>query len=215
MGASKPEPDACPLCSRTKGMRKPRKLYGANVCKKCVYGFVNRRQLAFALDWLVLELIAFVAVSAIGIIWTIAALNENLFDVVLWGVQFAVIGFFCIKDGMGGYSPGKFLTGVQVMDLATGKPIGPGASLKRNLLLYIPFMPLVALVQMTKGPRIGDRWAGTRVIWKKYRKNPVFAVGPQTSQLEKSEFPTADATNVGPDERPVGDEANPYQAPLT
>ena len=41
---------ACPLCGKTKHMRKAKKLYGHMVCPKCYYGFANRRQFAYILD---------------------------------------------------------------------------------------------------------------------------------------------------------------------
>jgi hypothetical protein len=40
----------------------------------------------------------------------------------------------------------------------------------------IPFMPLIVAFSLGKGSRIGDGWAHTKVIWKKYASNPVFAV---------------------------------------
>jgi hypothetical protein len=64
---------------------------------------------------------------------------------------------------------------VQVLDARTGAPIGAGASFKRNLPLLIPIVgQLIILIQMLKGPRLGDGWAHTKVIWKKYAGQPIF-----------------------------------------
>ena len=40
----------CPLCGGAITQRKVLTLYGQEVCKKCYYGFANRRQLAFLVD---------------------------------------------------------------------------------------------------------------------------------------------------------------------
>ena len=79
------------------------------------------------------------------------------------------------QDGFGGYSPGKWLCGVRVIDARTGAPIGVGASFKRNLPLLIPIVgQLIILIQMNKGPRLGDGWAHAKVIWNKYADKPLF-----------------------------------------
>ena len=47
--------------------------------------------------------------------------------------------------------------------------------LKRNLVLLVPLAPLVLVWIIGRGPRPGDGWAHTRVIWKRYADNPVFS----------------------------------------
>jgi uncharacterized RDD family membrane protein YckC len=81
-----------------------------------------------------------------------------------------VLGYvaWLLKDGFHGHSFGKSLLGLQVVDIDTGQGAGFGASFKRNLPMLIPFAPLVAAFQMSRGPRLGDGWANTRVVWKKY-----------------------------------------------
>ncbi len=75
-------------------------------------------------------------------------------------------------------SLGKWLAGVQVVDVQTRKPTGFAASFKRNLAFVIPYLAiiflLIGLIQMSRGPRIGDRWAKTMVIWRKYARKPPF-----------------------------------------
>jgi len=58
---------------------------------------------------------------------------------------------------------------------ATGEPAGFLRSFQRNVVLLIPFAPLVVVAVMARGPRLGDGWAGTRVVWKKFANNPVFS----------------------------------------
>ncbi len=83
-----------------------------------------------------------------------------------------------MKDGFRGYSPGKAVCGLRVINRATGRPAGFVASLQRNLVLYVPLMPLVLAFLLTNGPRIGDGWAGTRVIRRKHARHPVFTGRP-------------------------------------
>lgn len=90
---------------------------------------------------------------------------------------------FCLKDGFGGYSPGKKLMGLQALDLESGKPVSFAQSFKRNLPTIIPLIPLVMAFQISTGQRWGDRWAKTTVVWKKYDESPVFL-----HRLKKSEL---------------------------
>ena len=161
-------PDACPLCNRPhKG--KIKELYGTKICKKCYYAFISRRQLAFVVDYLL-----YVSVCVF--------LLDNLLDnssgkVLSASIQYSVALLFCLKDGFLGFSPGKALFGVQTLMEDTGLPAEFGASFKRNICLLIPFMIFVVAIQLDKGTRTGDGWAKTKVIWKKYRDHPIFAVG--------------------------------------
>ncbi len=68
------------------------------------------------------------------------------------------------------------MMGVQVVDEIIGKPVGFDPSFKRNLPLIIPLMPLIVAFELPKGKRIGDGWARTRVIWKKYKDKAPFAI---------------------------------------
>jgi uncharacterized RDD family membrane protein YckC len=63
------------------------------------------------------------------------------------------------------------MLGLQVIDERDGRPAGFWDSLQRNLILLVPFMPLVIAVFLFQGDghRTGDGWARTKVIWKDYR----------------------------------------------
>lgn len=76
-----------------------------------------------------------------------------------------------LKDAVGGRSVGKFLFGLFVVDLGTGRPSGYGASMRRNSLLVLPGANVVAafleartLVRDPQGQRLGDRFAQTQVV---------------------------------------------------
>ncbi len=180
-GASPPTLElACPLCKRVqRSERKFRKLYGMRICKRCCNAFINRRQVAYVIDW-----VAFTIIS----VAVFAFVDDFLDDWFYWGVRPATrlqtllgiaspLGFiqawvfpmlFFFKDGFSGMSPGKLLMNVQVVDEVSMEPISFGKSFKRNLVLMIPLVPLLVAFTMSKGHRWGDRWAGTRVIHRKY-----------------------------------------------
>lgn len=145
--------------------------------------------------------------AVVGLIAANLGVHQQYFAALGFLAGLAMLPFFMMKDGFGGYSPGKALTGVQTLDVRTGQPIGLGASLKRNLPIAIPFVPLVIAVQMMKGPRLGDRWANTRVIWKKYAASPVFQMG--TVPIEQVSVAALQAS-LQP--LPIEDD-NPFRAP--
>lgn len=198
---------SCPLCGNTKRMRRPKQLYGHDVCKKCCGKFANRRQFAYAIDLFLSYIVEFIAGAIIGIGLGITGLISNETVVTAFNI-FLIIVFTVVvlaKDGFFGYSPGKALMGVQAVDGDTGVPIGFGVSIKRNLPTLIPFIPLVIALQLMKGHRMGDGWAHSKVIWRKYANNPVFKVGHDAQDVG---FGPANVSLP-----PVQQSANPYQAP--
>ncbi len=165
----------CCLCSKAADAKKPKYIYGHLVCKKCYFGFANQRQLAFIIDSIAIRGLAYL----LGILFLLATAASGPSKDVIESTDallslLALAALFC-KDGFSGYSPGKRLCGVRVIDDATGHPAGFGASFKRNLPLIIPFMPLFVAFQLCNGHRVGDGWSASKVIWKKYANNPVFA----------------------------------------
>ena len=191
---------ACPLCGRTGSvMHKGKPLYGEKVCKKCYYGFANRRQLAYVIDAIVVG-IASTAVlipilMGIGFIIELQGMGGTTTGAVILGFAGIVMGIlgqllFAFRDGFSGYSLGKKLMGVRVVEEETGLPIGFGMSFKRNLKLAVytcifsilgllgNFLTLVLYVvvgsKLCKGPRMGDQWAKTKVVWWMYAHKHVF-----------------------------------------
>ena len=143
-------------------------LYGHPVCAKCHDAFANRRQAAFVVDTLIYGL-------ALSVAFTWAGVNNA--DTVR-GAAFLLFPVFGLKDGFRGSSPGKALLGVQVVDERTGEPGDFSGAFKRNLILAVPFVPLIIAFTLGSGKRWGDGWAKTRVIWKKYRDRAPFSVTP-------------------------------------
>jgi uncharacterized RDD family membrane protein YckC len=177
------EQTPCPLCVQTTHMHKAKPLYGHSVCKKCYYGFANRRQLAFFVDvmgWRIIPLpIAFALGFAVGAAMkSIGSSNDAIHaagQAAGWALATLLLPVFCCKDCFAGQSPGKALCGVKAIDATTGRPCGIGPSFKRNLPLLIPFMPFFVAYQLCNGHRIGDGWSNTKVIWKKYADHPMFS----------------------------------------
>lgn len=169
------EPPPCPLCQQTKKMRKPLKLYGVPICRKCYYKFANRRQIAYLLDWIVWLPIAILLGFGLGLVMGILQLKAEMqfiLEILIGWIFIPLI--FCCKDGFAGHSLGKVVCGVQVVHRESFNPMGFLASLKRNLPLLIPLMPLIIAFLLQKGYRFGDGWANTKVVWKKYANHPVF-----------------------------------------
>ncbi len=178
-----PQSGECELCHQRPAWKKP--LYGYPVCKKCYYRFVNRRQLAFIVDSLLWLAVASPIGFLIGMQLERWVTTDLAMELAIAPVALLLNCVFIMKDGFNGQSPGKWLTDVQVLDGATGRPISFGASFKRNAVLLVGAIPIVGglaslvilitiAIQMSKGYRIGDRFANTRVIWKRYARSSVF-----------------------------------------
>jgi len=166
--------EQCPLCGKSDHMNKAKPLYGRMVCRKCYYGFANRRQLAFFIDIILWRVVTFplffcpwLAMGAAGV--PVPTIKGTGFI-----VAYILLLVFICKDCFSGHSPGKAIMGVTVIDKTSGIPIGIGASFKRNLPLVIPFMPIFVGIRLCKGNRTGDGWSNSKVIWKKYASNPLF-----------------------------------------
>jgi uncharacterized RDD family membrane protein YckC len=167
----------CPVCERTRPARKlRRRLYDVPVCNKCRNAFANRRQAAYLIDTLAWGLVISLPLTYLEQFFygnasppgfpllRYLGLDTALGFVASWILP---LFFFC-KDGFHGMSLGKWLMGVQVVDVHTREPVGFGRSFKRNLVLLVPFGLLIVATTMMKGKRWGDRWAQTVVIWRKH-----------------------------------------------
>jgi uncharacterized RDD family membrane protein YckC len=162
-------------------------LYSHMVCEKCHQDFALRRVLAHFLDLMILQVAGFIlgiaifmAAVLIGAAAGAASGNDDFgarLAVLIWVLMLLVFLFFVIaKDGFSGYSPVKYFLGLRVIDAYTGRPAGFLDSFKRNLPVNIPFMPIYVFYQLLTrdGTRLGDGWAGTKVIWKKYADKELF-----------------------------------------
>lgn len=90
--------------------------------------------------------------------------------------------YLLLRDAIRGQSVGKFLLGLVVISLETGRPSSLAGSVRRNLLLLLPGANIVAifleagtLVRDPQGQRLGDRLAQTQVVEGLGAKNLVKA----------------------------------------
>jgi uncharacterized RDD family membrane protein YckC len=80
-----------------------------------------------------------------------------------------IFAYFVCLEGRAGATFGKWVLGVRVVRLDGGRP-GLARSLARNLLRLVDGLPalnIVGVVLILSSPeraRVGDRWAGTRVV---------------------------------------------------
>src|SRR5215471_6883470 len=88
-----------------------------------------------------------------------------------FGYLVLAIAYLLFRDAIGGRSFGKFLFGLVVTDLETGRPCGYAAAIRRNALFLLPGANLVAaflesstIVRDPQGQRLGDRFALTQVV---------------------------------------------------
>jgi uncharacterized RDD family membrane protein YckC len=183
------EESECPLCGKTKQLENSKCLYGHQVCTKCYYAFANRRQFAYVIDLLLLFLIIATAIYF--------KRDDELTTPVFW----LSIVFLLIKDGFWGYSPGKAILKLRVINENNGESIGLWRSFKRNIpviflliaypiialrFLALPFAVLLFIVLCffkgrrvsdiwnRHGHRAGDGWSQSKVIWKNFSSHPIF-----------------------------------------
>jgi uncharacterized RDD family membrane protein YckC len=79
--------------------------------------------------------------------------------------------YLLFRDAIRGQSVGKFLLGLVVISLESGRPCSLAGSLGRNLLFLLPGANVVAIFLETRtvvrdpqGQRLGDRLAQTQVV---------------------------------------------------
>ncbi len=162
----------CGLCGRALGGFSPR-LNDVRVCGSCYADYFTRRHVAFALDWFVLFLVPWAA-----LMW-LAGFSGT--GPVFMGVDSPLMIFLIariplvIRDAVFHRSPGKALTGLGVIDRISGEGCNFTQSVKRNFVLAIPVLGVpYAWLTLFSGRRIGDRYAGTLVVWQSRRHMPPF-----------------------------------------
>jgi len=79
--------------------------------------------------------------------------------------------YVLLRDSVNGQSIGKFLLGLVVISLETGRPSSFAGSLRRNLLFLLPganvlaiFLEGLTIVRDRQGQRLGDTLAQTQVV---------------------------------------------------
>ena len=186
MSSSAANLPACAICQKPLGHVLPRTLYGYPVCPEDYQTFMFKRVGArlidnflygifFAMTFWAFFFLAAIIVSAT----TKGEIPDSTSDFIvrfwLLLIPLGVLGR-TLLDGFRGHSPGKAMLGMQVIHEGDGRPAGFFDSFQRNLVLLIPFTPLIILIMLFQGDghRWGDGWARTKVILKDYRHRPPF-----------------------------------------
>lgn len=101
----------------------------------------------------------------LGVIAGLLLLNapEGMRNVILIVLN---IAWMIFRDAV--FSPGRKMVGTKLVSL-TGEKVSLGQAFIRNILLVIPFVLLVGYIVeivalLTKGERVADSWAKTRVV---------------------------------------------------
>jgi uncharacterized RDD family membrane protein YckC len=119
---------------------------------------------AFAID-LLIRVALYIAITPLA---GLAGLGVGLMLLALFLLEWFYPVFFELRSGA---TPGKRAVGLTVVH-ADGTPVGPSASLLRNLLRALDFLPLfyavglVAMLMDRDFRRLGDLAAGTLVVYR-------------------------------------------------
>jgi protein-S-isoprenylcysteine O-methyltransferase Ste14 len=102
----------------------------------------TRRVMAWVIDFLVLF---FVAIQLETLL--LPQLTEAIAYVLLGVVA---MGYFFLKDSVRGRSIGKLLTGVQVIDVESGRPLQIRRSIERNAVVVILIVLAVLITERSR-----------------------------------------------------------------
>ena len=169
------------------------------------------RGLAYFLDVLI---IAFPVIPLQMILFLTAnGPEEAEIRIFILNLFFYLLAFLYVayKDSFGGRSIGKRITGLQVVDARTGKPVNGTVSFARNWVLSVPMMPLVELIVASIRPdkrRLGDLMANTLVVQN--NAAAAYAAGREPMPPETPATPQAT-----PPETPATGQATPPETPAT
>ena len=111
----------------------------------------------------VIDLIIIPIVLGLVIGLVLLNVNEAVRSIVLIVVNIAWLVF---RDSV--YSPGRSMVGVKLVSLTGGK-VSLAQAFIRNVLLIFPFVLVIGYIVevvfiVTKGERLADGWAKTRVV---------------------------------------------------
>jgi uncharacterized RDD family membrane protein YckC len=164
-----PKTNVCPRCRTDTGRKPLRPIYDGYICRKCRRSLINRRAGAWILDMIFFLIGSVVAGLLLGaLLAAVGARDTDSVQSASGLVSLLVCILYLTKDGwLEGKSLGKAICGIKVVTRGTLRPIGMGASFKRNLPLMIPGLPLLAAIQINLEDcqRIGEGWANTMVTF--------------------------------------------------
>src|SRR5579859_434731 len=156
--ATATNPPACSICAKPFGHVLPRTLYGFPVCPEDYQSFMVKRVVAHLIDAVLYSIFfaiifwGFLIVGAIvfGVTTqgsdpaTVDRGADTLARVWLLLIPAGMLGRTLV-DGFRGHSPGKAMLGLQVIEESDGRPANFWDSFQRNLVILVPFMPIIIL----------------------------------------------------------------------
>ena len=123
----------------------------------------KKRLKAMAIDFLIMCLIAW------GVEIIISLITEPIFSFGIYSsiaaIHLSLYWIIC-KDCYKGMSPGKYIMGIQIINLKTNCIAGPLRCIVRNLCYFISFIEFIIFFASPQGLRIGDYLTSTRVTQK-------------------------------------------------
>jgi uncharacterized RDD family membrane protein YckC len=130
---------------------------------------LSARFYAFAIDWLIRLMIAYVALMAT---FFMGGFGRGFWLLLYFSLEwFYPVVFELSRSGA---TPGKSILGIKVV-MDDGLPITPAASFTRNLLRVADFLPflfgacIVSMLLRPDSKRLGDLAAGTLVVHQPLR----------------------------------------------
>ncbi len=152
-----------PYCNRCRAKPFRKEFF---LCRRCQGNIYNRRAVALIVDTSVLFYVPF---AVVGVTMALLGAGESQGQLVIKIIALVCTALFLFRDSVfRGAGIGKRMTGLRVVQSKDGKtPITYGQGVVRWLSQYIPFFNLYDAAVPYRDPllrRVGDRWAGTRVI---------------------------------------------------
>ena len=142
--------------------------YMRGLSEKEKRSILQRREWTYLLDNLIVNAVTGLFLVGLAVMVEGIATSYGQFDGIIFTLVCLIsIMYFLFKDSFGGRSIAKAITGLRVVDVATGEPIGPSKSITRNWIFLIPIFPIVELIvaNIRKDKRrLGDLMANTVVI---------------------------------------------------
>lgn len=195
-----------------------------------MYATVGSRVGAYILDGVLFSLVYFIgfALSLLGFFMSLSgseSMGLVVFAFFYIAPLFGYLVFTIYLGGKKGYTPGKKMLGLRVVDASTGQPLGVGRFLLRNIVLglistFTLGIGLIVLLIVMSGDtrRQGwhDRVVNAVVIPASEMNKPAPAVAPPApTGVLKVSLPDAGRPNMAP---PVGagySSTTPVAPPLT
>lgn len=131
---------------------------GVPYCRKCRIKYLNKRQMSYVLEIMLIGIIFRVADNVITNEESLLFLVVALLNLVFWG-------YFFFKDCLfGGRSIAKKMNGLKVIVAKTQAPCSWWRSIVRNIFLIPVLIEVIVMAVRKDAKRLGDLVAGTVVV---------------------------------------------------